>query len=145
MDESLGVSSGFHLLCIRMPAAPPLLTRPCFAGQQDAGAELWLYRGKHGHAGGTGGPWGAGHNVGSGCCTACVGVFSQHATAGMMPGAGAASWDSHIFFCLQVQHYVEKPSTFVSEIINCGIYLFTPAIFQHIGEVFQRNQQELVL
>jgi len=40
---------------------------------------------------------------------------------------------------------VEKPSTFVSEIINCGIYLFTPAIFQHIGEVFQRNQQELVL
>uniref|UniRef100_A0A8C0HNB5 GDP-mannose pyrophosphorylase A n=1 Tax=Buteo japonicus TaxID=224669 RepID=A0A8C0HNB5_9AVES len=45
----------------------------------------------------------------------------------------------------EVQHYVEKPSTFVSEIINCGIYLFTPAIFQHIGEVFQRNQQELVL
>ncbi|PKK16887.1 hypothetical protein A306_00000097, partial [Columba livia] len=44
-----------------------------------------------------------------------------------------------------VQHYVEKPSTFVSEIINCGIYLFTPAIFQHIGKVFQRNQQELVL
>ncbi|XP_064926866.1 mannose-1-phosphate guanyltransferase alpha isoform X2 [Columba livia] len=45
----------------------------------------------------------------------------------------------------EVQHYVEKPSTFVSEIINCGIYLFTPAIFQHIGKVFQRNQQELVL
>ncbi|XP_021253144.1 mannose-1-phosphate guanyltransferase alpha isoform X2 [Numida meleagris] len=45
----------------------------------------------------------------------------------------------------EVQHYVEKPSTFVSEIINCGIYLFTPAIFQHIGEVFQRNQQELAL
>ncbi|NXY14677.1 GMPAA guanyltransferase, partial [Atrichornis clamosus] len=45
----------------------------------------------------------------------------------------------------EVQHYVEKPSTFVSEIINCGIYLFTPAIFQHIGEVFQRNQEELAL
>ncbi|XP_072730923.1 mannose-1-phosphate guanylyltransferase regulatory subunit alpha isoform X4 [Ciconia boyciana] len=45
----------------------------------------------------------------------------------------------------EVQHYVEKPSTFVSEIINCGVYLFTPDIFQHIGEVFQRNQQELVL
>lgn len=45
----------------------------------------------------------------------------------------------------QVQHYVEKPSTFVSEVINCGIYLFTPAIFQHIGEVFQRQQQELAL
>lgn len=45
----------------------------------------------------------------------------------------------------QVQHYVEKPSTFVSEVINCGVYLFTPAIFQHIGEVFQRQQQELAL
>ncbi|KAM9189065.1 mannose-1-phosphate guanylyltransferase regulatory subunit alpha isoform 2-T2 [Mergus octosetaceus] len=45
----------------------------------------------------------------------------------------------------EVQHYVEKPSTFVSEVINCGVYLFTPAIFQHIGEVFQRQQQELAL
>ncbi|XP_029460869.1 mannose-1-phosphate guanyltransferase alpha isoform X2 [Rhinatrema bivittatum] len=42
----------------------------------------------------------------------------------------------------EVLHYVEKPSTFVSDIINCGIYLFTPAIFQHIGEVFQRHHQE---
>uniref|UniRef100_A0A8C8IPJ9 Nucleotidyl transferase domain-containing protein n=1 Tax=Oncorhynchus tshawytscha TaxID=74940 RepID=A0A8C8IPJ9_ONCTS len=33
----------------------------------------------------------------------------------------------------EVLHYVEKPSTFVSDIINCGIYLFTPEIFQHIG------------
>lgn len=64
---------------------------------------------------------------------------------GVTPGTRAATWDSHLFPHLQVQHYVEKPSTFVSEIINCGIYLFTPAIFQHIGEVFQRNQQELVL
>lgn len=63
----------------------------------------------------------------------------------MTPNLGAAPQDSHIFSHLQVQHYVEKPSTFVSEIINCGIYLFTPAIFQHIGKVFQRNQQELVL
>lgn len=62
-----------------------------------------------------------------------------------MLGGGAAPWDLCLFPRLQVQHYVEKPSTFVSEIINCGIYLFTPAIFQHIGEVFQRNQQELAL
>uniref|UniRef100_A0A665UP27 Uncharacterized protein n=1 Tax=Echeneis naucrates TaxID=173247 RepID=A0A665UP27_ECHNA len=33
----------------------------------------------------------------------------------------------------EVLHYVEKPSTFVSDIINCGIYLFNPDIFQHIG------------
>ncbi|XP_062861619.1 mannose-1-phosphate guanyltransferase alpha-A isoform X2 [Trichomycterus rosablanca] len=45
----------------------------------------------------------------------------------------------------EVLHYVEKPSTFVSDIINCGIYLFTPEIFKHIGDVFQKNQQDLML
>lgn len=40
---------------------------------------------------------------------------------------------------------MEKPSTFVSDIINCGIYLFTPDIFQHIGAVFQKNQQDMLL
>lgn len=40
---------------------------------------------------------------------------------------------------------MEKPSTFVSDIINCGIYLFTPDIFQHIGTVFQKNQQDMLL
>ncbi|KAL8182993.1 UNVERIFIED_CONTAM: hypothetical protein K2H54_011264 [Gekko kuhli] len=55
-------------------------------------------------------------------------------------GCIVANADSH-----EVLHYVEKPSTFVSELINCGIYLFTPAIFQHIGAVFRRNQQELLL
>ncbi|XP_042298612.1 mannose-1-phosphate guanyltransferase alpha isoform X4 [Sceloporus undulatus] len=55
-------------------------------------------------------------------------------------GCIVANADTH-----EVLHYVEKPSTFVSELINCGIYLFTPAIFHHIGAVFQRNQQELLL
>uniref|UniRef100_A0A673Y683 GDP-mannose pyrophosphorylase Aa n=1 Tax=Salmo trutta TaxID=8032 RepID=A0A673Y683_SALTR len=45
----------------------------------------------------------------------------------------------------EVLHYVEKPSTFVSDIINCGIYLFTPEIFQHIGAVFQKNQQDMLI
>ncbi|XP_055361148.1 mannose-1-phosphate guanyltransferase alpha-A isoform X1 [Betta splendens] len=45
----------------------------------------------------------------------------------------------------EVLHYVEKPSTFVSDIINCGIYLFNPDIFQHIGTVFQKNQQDMLL
>lgn len=42
----------------------------------------------------------------------------------------------------EVLHFVEKPSTFVSDIINCGIYLFTPKIFTHIGTVFQRKQED---
>uniref|UniRef100_A0A4W3GHJ5 GDP-mannose pyrophosphorylase Aa n=1 Tax=Callorhinchus milii TaxID=7868 RepID=A0A4W3GHJ5_CALMI len=45
----------------------------------------------------------------------------------------------------QVLHYVEKPGTFVSDIINCGVYLFTPTIFQHIGDVFHSNQHDLAL
>lgn len=49
------------------------------------------------------------------------------------------------FVLTQVLHYVEKPSTFVSDIINCGIYLFNPDIFQHIGSVFQKNQQDMLL
>ncbi|KTF79759.1 hypothetical protein cypCar_00027315 [Cyprinus carpio] len=55
--------------------------------------------------------------------------------------------DAYSFVILgtTVLHYVEKPSTFVSDIINCGIYLFTPEIFQHIGAVFQKNQQDMLL
>ncbi|XP_036176369.1 mannose-1-phosphate guanyltransferase alpha isoform X8 [Myotis myotis] len=41
----------------------------------------------------------------------------------------------------EVLHYVEKPSTFVSDIINCGIYLFSPEALKPLGDVFQRNQQ----
>lgn len=50
-----------------------------------------------------------------------------------------------VVFLEQVLHFVEKPSTFVSDIINCGIYLFTPEIFAHIGTVFQRNQEDRLL
>jgi mannose-1-phosphate guanylyltransferase len=53
--------------------------------------------------------------------------------------------ECNLLLLFQVLHYVEKPSTFVSDIINCGIYLFTPEIFQHIGAVFQKNQQDMLL
>ena len=29
----------------------------------------------------------------------------------------------------EVLHYVEKPETFVSDLISCGVYLFDKAIF----------------
>jgi mannose-1-phosphate guanylyltransferase len=32
----------------------------------------------------------------------------------------------------EVLHYVEKPETFISNIINCGVYLFSPSFFQLI-------------
>lgn len=43
----------------------------------------------------------------------------------------------------ELTHYVEKPETFVSSIINCGIYLFSPEIFKDIAVAFQKNQEEI--
>nr|KAF6450219.1 GDP-mannose pyrophosphorylase A [Molossus molossus] len=42
----------------------------------------------------------------------------------------------------EVLHYVEKPSTFVSDIINCGVYLFSPEALKPLRDVFQRNQKD---
>lgn len=41
----------------------------------------------------------------------------------------------------QVLHYVEKPSTFVSNLINCGVYAFSLDIFHHLATVFNRKQE----
>ncbi|KAI7981448.1 Mannose-1-phosphate guanyltransferase alpha [Camellia lanceoleosa] len=35
----------------------------------------------------------------------------------------------------ELLHYTEKPETFVSDLINCGVYVFTPKIFSAIQEV----------
>ena len=33
---------------------------------------------------------------------------------------------------LQVEHYVEKPETFVSNTINCGVYVLGIAVLDHM-------------
>ncbi|KAL7640036.1 UNVERIFIED_CONTAM: hypothetical protein RMT77_009450 [Armadillidium vulgare] len=40
----------------------------------------------------------------------------------------------------QILHYVEKPSTFVSTLINCGVYICSPEVFRHISEVYLSRQ-----
>lgn len=45
--------------------------------------------------------------------------------------------DSH-----QVEHYVEKPSTFISTTINCGVYVCSPKIFDHLSTVYREKQDE---
>ncbi|XP_047314106.1 mannose-1-phosphate guanyltransferase alpha-like [Impatiens glandulifera] len=35
----------------------------------------------------------------------------------------------------ELLHYTEKPETFVSDLINCGVYVFTPDIFDAIHSV----------
>lgn len=42
----------------------------------------------------------------------------------------------------EVDHYVEKPSTFVSTLINCGVYIASTDIFQTMAETFYKNQQQ---
>ncbi|RZF48749.1 hypothetical protein LSTR_LSTR013833 [Laodelphax striatellus] len=42
----------------------------------------------------------------------------------------------------EITHYVEKPSTFVSTLVNCGVYVFSLEIFQMMAEIFNRKNQE---
>eukprot|EP00743_Colponemidia_sp_Colp-15_P003439 GILK01003714.1.p1 GENE.GILK01003714.1~~GILK01003714.1.p1 ORF type:complete len:279 (-),score=50.07 GILK01003714.1:239-1048(-) len=35
----------------------------------------------------------------------------------------------------EMLHYAEKPETYVSDLINCGVYLFSPAIFDVISDI----------
>ena len=42
-----------------------------------------------------------------------------------------------------LEHYVEKPSTFISTLINCGIYVFSPEVFQQMTNVFNCKQADL--
>jgi len=65
----------------------------------------------------------------------------QHGKEGTILGKKIPSNEAHKFGCLaidpktnEVLHYAEKPETFVSDIINCGIYLFSPSIYKLIDE-----------
>lgn len=41
-----------------------------------------------------------------------------------------------------VDHYVEKPSSYVSTFINCGVYISSIDIFARIASVFHSRQQQ---
>lgn len=58
-------------------------------------------------------------------------------------GTEAARQQSVYYGCMvtdketqAVTHYVEKPSSYVSALINCGVYVFSLEIFNVIGEIF---------
>ncbi|XP_057522312.1 uncharacterized protein LOC130802357 [Amaranthus tricolor] len=42
----------------------------------------------------------------------------------------------------ELLHYTEKPETFVSDLINCGIYVFTPEIFSAIRGVLANREDK---
>lgn len=45
----------------------------------------------------------------------------------------------------ELLHYAEKPETFVSEWINCGVYIFTPEIFLAIQDVASQRNNDATL
>ncbi|KAG2324243.1 hypothetical protein Bca52824_006971 [Brassica carinata] len=45
----------------------------------------------------------------------------------------------------ELLHYTEKPETFVSDRINCGVYVFTPDIFTAIRDVSSQRKDTAIL
>ncbi|KAK9700132.1 hypothetical protein RND81_08G219200 [Saponaria officinalis] len=45
----------------------------------------------------------------------------------------------------ELLHYTEKPETFVSDLINCGVYVFTPEIFSAIEGVILNREDKAPL
>ncbi|KAI4341418.1 hypothetical protein MLD38_026145 [Melastoma candidum] len=45
----------------------------------------------------------------------------------------------------ELLHYTEKPETFVSDLINCGVYIFTPEIFTAIRDVSTQREDRAQL
>ncbi|XP_021099878.1 mannose-1-phosphate guanyltransferase alpha isoform X5 [Heterocephalus glaber] len=81
--------------------------------------------------------------------SAMLDVHRRHCHPFLLLGTRANRTQSLNYGCIvenpqthEVLHYVEKPSTFISDIINCGIYLFSPEALTPLRDVFQRNQQE---
>ena len=42
-----------------------------------------------------------------------------------------------------MRHYVEKPSSYISTLVNCGVYIFGPSIFKHLATAFEKRQNML--
>ena len=42
-------------------------------------------------------------------------------------------------------HYVEKPESYISNIINCGVYLFSLSIFDQLASIFNSKQREFYM
>lgn len=71
--------------------------------------------------------------------TALVTIMGTEATRHQSLNYGCIVTDKETF---EVTHYVEKPSSYVSTIINCGVYVFSPEIFHTIGAVYMKQQEQ---
>eukprot|EP01116_Phalansterium_solitarium_P010545 TRINITY_DN2542_c0_g2_i2.p1 TRINITY_DN2542_c0_g2~~TRINITY_DN2542_c0_g2_i2.p1 ORF type:complete len:408 (+),score=24.40 TRINITY_DN2542_c0_g2_i2:126-1349(+) len=90
-------------------------------------------------------------------CDICTGfplqnmlaVHAKHGKELTMLGKQVPQDEARKYGCLgidsvsdEVLHYAEKPETFVSDIINCGIYLFSPTFFDLVDEISEKIDRE---
>lgn len=71
--------------------------------------------------------------------TALVTIMSTEATRQQSLHYGCLVFDRNSGV---VSHYVEKPSSYVSTFINCGVYVCSTDIFAHLADVFYSKSQE---
>ncbi|KAL5488681.1 hypothetical protein EMCRGX_G017659 [Ephydatia muelleri] len=57
-------------------------------------------------------------------------------TQALSYGCIAENPDTH-----EVRHYVEKPETFISNVINAGVFLFTSKVFNLLAQVFESTME----
>jgi len=80
-------------------------------------------------------------------------ILQSHRTSGKdvtILAKRVSPQEAHRYGCIvvnpetkQVVHYVEKPETFVTDIINCGVYLFsTQQFFSTVDEILQSVHRE---
>jgi len=85
------------------------------------------------------------------CCTfPLVELLKFHKENGKtctIMGKKVPEKEAHKYGCIaidpstkEVLHYAEKPETFISDIINCGIYAFSPNIYNLFSEVIKTRQ-----
>lgn len=59
----------------------------------------------------------------------------------------STKWSAKMFYmkaCFQVLHYVDKPTTFVSQHISCGVYLLRASIVDRIGKARKCSDSQQV-
>lgn len=74
------------------------------------------------------------------CSFPLVEIWNFHKTHGReitILGKRVEPDEAHKYGCLaindstnEVLHYAEKPETFINDVINCGVYYFSPSIFE---------------
>eukprot|EP00092_Neocalanus_flemingeri_P006046 GFUD01006515.1.p1 GENE.GFUD01006515.1~~GFUD01006515.1.p1 ORF type:complete len:424 (-),score=88.15 GFUD01006515.1:85-1356(-) len=75
--------------------------------------------------------------------------LSKNSAVGTILGTEATRQQSVNYGCIvedkvthAVLHYVEKPNSYISTMINCGVYIFSPEIFPMLQRVFNAKQTE---